>query len=94
MEGLQQWNATPTNPITTNQSKAAQEQAVLGWDLALEGCVLSKWRQQQECYWKAYKSQKLSKRWMTELLKNGLALHGTCGNTEMKLYMRNKTIEH
>jgi len=31
--------------------------------------VSKKWREQQERYWKAYKSHKSSKQWMMELLK-------------------------
>jgi len=60
--------AEATVPIS-NQSEAVKEQDVVGCDLALEGCISKKWRQQQEHYWKAYKSRKSSRRWMTELLK-------------------------
>jgi len=52
-----------------DQSEAGQEQATVGWDLALEKFLSHWWRHQQEQYWKAYKSRKLSKRWTTELLK-------------------------
>jgi len=69
IDGLRQWNAAMTTQTTTDQSEAAHEQEAVGWDLALEGCVLCQWRQQQECYWKEYKSGKSSKRWTMELIK-------------------------
>jgi len=69
LDSLQRWNKAEPIGSTIDQSKAAQEQEVVGWDLALEGCMSKKWREQQDRYWKAYKSCKSSKRWTMELLK-------------------------
>jgi len=57
-----------TNISTDTTSIAAMEQALLSWDLVMEGCISRQWRQQQDEYWKTYKTRKLSCRWTTELI--------------------------
>ncbi len=69
IEGLRQWHTGMATQPTVDHSEAAKEQAVVGWDLALEGCVLQKWRYKQEAYWKAYTSRKSSKQWTMERIK-------------------------
>jgi len=36
--------------------------------MALKGCVVRQWNEEQDIYWKAIKSQKSSRRWTTALL--------------------------
>jgi len=50
------------------------EQAQVGWDLALEGCLSKKWRYQQEAYWKASQMRHLSWWWTMELIKKLLGI--------------------
>jgi len=38
--------------MTPMTSEATDEQNKLGWDLAMEGCLLKRWQGQQEAYWK------------------------------------------
>jgi len=49
---------------------ATQEQANLGWHLALEGIISKKWQEEQVAVWKAFKSRKSSKRWTTALIQH------------------------
>jgi len=37
--------------------------------MALEGCVSLQWQEEQDRFWKAFKSRKSSKQWTTELIK-------------------------
>jgi len=60
--------------MTANISDVAMEQELLGWDLALEGCVSKKWWQQQEEYWKMFWMCKSSWRWTMELIKKLLGV--------------------
>jgi len=69
LDGLTRWNKNDTQITQDYRSKAAKEQDLLGWDLALEGVISKKWRFQQHTHWKTYRSRKSSKWWMTELLK-------------------------
>jgi len=48
---------------------AAQEQALLGWDLMMEGVISRQWRETQDSYWKAHKSRKKSKWWTVAIIK-------------------------
>jgi len=64
-----QWNIGQPTPPNNKQSEVAKEQEAVGWDLILEGSASKKWCEQQANHWKAYKSQKSSKCWTTELLK-------------------------
>jgi len=56
MDGLQKWQSKENNPSKDMTSNAAMEQELLGWDLAMEGCISRQWRQQQDKYWKTYKT--------------------------------------
>ncbi len=69
IDGLQTWQKGKTTQTTPMTSEAADKQNKLGWDLAMEGCLLKRWQSQQEAYWKAFHMQWLS-RWTSELIKN------------------------
>jgi len=69
MEGLQQWHdQIPSSRQQTEGSTAGQIQDRIGWGLALEGCIALRWREEQEAFWKAFKSRKSSRRWTIALL--------------------------
>jgi len=40
----------------------------IGWGVVLEGCMVRRWREEQDIYWKAFKSRKSSRKWTTALL--------------------------
>jgi len=71
IQGLRQWQMGSLHEAGDNwwKSGTAVEQALLGWNNMLEGVISQKWQEEQMCYWKTHKSWKLSKQWMTELLK-------------------------
>jgi len=60
-------NQVATNYTTT--TVAAQEQANLGWHLALEEVISEKWQEEQVAVWKAFKSRKSNRRWTTALIQ-------------------------
>jgi len=63
IEGLKQWHdQTPGCRPYTKGSSAGQLQDSIGWGWALKGCIAKRWQEEQEQYWKAFKSSKLSKR--------------------------------
>jgi len=62
IEGLTQWHdQIPGCRPYTKGSMAGQLQDSIGWGLALEGCIVKEWQEEQELYWKAFKSCKSSK---------------------------------
>jgi len=67
--GLQPWHNedTDTQP-PQEQSSAVILQDQIGWGVALEGCLVWQWREEQDNYWKAFKSWKSSWRWTMALL--------------------------
>ncbi len=70
IEGLQHWHdQTPSCRPHIEGTTAGQLQDSIGWGIALEGCIARRWREEQEVYWKAFKSRKSSRRWTTELIK-------------------------
>jgi len=70
LTGLQQWHDDQPEQHPTNaRSTAYKIQEAIGWGLALEGCLAARWREEQDQYWKAFKSRKSSKRWTTALIK-------------------------
>ena len=70
IEGLQQWHdQIPGCRPYVEGSTAGHSQDSIGWGLALEGCLAQKWREEQDTFWKAFKSRKSSRRWTTALLK-------------------------
>jgi len=97
LDGLKWWQTADMSPLSSMTSEAATEQELLGWDLALEGCISRKWRKQQDVYWKIYKTRKSSWQWTTESLKKlmGIAwdmwqhhnevLHEDAGNRHLIL---------
>jgi len=69
LDGLRGWhdeqpkcNRAPADPT------AGSLQAQLGWGIALEGCLVKRWREEQDVFWKAIKSRKSSKRWTVALI--------------------------
>jgi len=40
----------------------------IGWGIALERCITMHWWEEQDLFWKAFKSRKSSKRWTTALI--------------------------
>jgi len=60
LEGLCKWQKANNSPPSSMASETTREQELLGWDLALEGCISRKWRIQQDMYWKIYKTWKSS----------------------------------
>jgi len=57
-----------TSTLASAESTAGSLQAQLGWGLALEGCLVKCWREEQDIFWKAIKSRKSSKRWTVALI--------------------------
>jgi len=45
----------------------------IGWGLVFEGCLVTRWREEQELYLKAFKLWKSSKRWAIALLTRLMA---------------------
>jgi len=69
--GLQHWHDDqPISRMPTKGSLARESQDNIGWGVALEGCVSLQWREEQDRFWKAFKSRKSSKRWTTKLIKH------------------------
>jgi len=69
LEGLQQWHdQVPGCRQHTDGSTAGHIQDRIGWGLALEGCLALRWREEQEAFWKVFKSRKSSWRWTIALL--------------------------
>jgi len=69
IDGLRQWHdqTSGCRPRSVG-STAGQIQDQIGWGLALEGCIAKQWRDEQDQYWKAFKSRRSSRRWTTALL--------------------------
>jgi len=65
-QGLQAWHSG-TAPLEA--TPVFYKQSLLGWDAALDGWLLVEWHAQQETYWLTWQRKKLSKWWMTKLIK-------------------------
>jgi len=50
-------------------SEAGQCQQTLGWGIALEGCLVMQWQEEQDRFWKAFKSWQSSKCWTSALIQ-------------------------
>ncbi len=74
---------TPTH-LVLGYTKHSQDQ--LGWNLALEGVLMTQWRIQQDHYWQHIKSCQSAKWWTAELIKNVEYSMGCHGNTEIMLH--------
>ncbi len=69
LSGLQQWHdEKPDWPKPQVRSSAVIQQDTIGWGVVLEGCLVRRWREEQDIFWKAIKSRKSSRRWTTALL--------------------------
>jgi len=67
--GLQQWHDDGMNPIAPLEEISAwTAQDSIRWGITLEGCISTRWREEQDQYLKVFKSQKSSKCWMTALI--------------------------
>jgi len=68
--GLQQWHEDGSNAVAPSEEISARTaQDSIGWGIALEGCISTRWREEQDQYLKVFKSRKSSKRWTTALIK-------------------------
>jgi len=58
IDGLRQWHdqTSGCRPCSVG-STAGQIQDKIGWGLALEGCIAKQWREEQDQYWKVFKSR-------------------------------------
>jgi len=69
INGLRQWHGQTSGcwPCLVGLT-AGQIQDQIGWGLALEGCIAKQWQDEQDQYWKAFKSRHSSHCWTTTLL--------------------------
>jgi len=67
--GLQHWhNKKPMMTDQMEQNSASLVQETIGWGLAFEECLATRWHKEQDHYLKAFKSRRSSKRWTTALI--------------------------
>jgi len=67
--GLQQWHDDGLNPMAPSDKISARfAQDSISWGIALEGCISTRWREEQDQYLKVFKSRRSSKRWTTALI--------------------------
>jgi len=69
IDSLWQWHdqTSGCRPCSVG-STAGQIQDQIRWRLALEGCIAKQWREEQDQYWKVFKSRCSSHHWTTALL--------------------------
>jgi len=66
---LCQWHDDEADAgVLMDGSEPSAVQVSIGWGLALEGCVVGRWREEQDNFWKACKSRKSSKCWTMTLI--------------------------
>jgi len=78
IDRLQGWYSGEENHSASRRPPFLQ-QSVLGWDMFLKGGLSALWWQEQDKFWQCIKSQKSSKCWMSELIKNYGQYLGICG---------------
>jgi len=68
LAGLRQWHNGETPQFNQVSSSPVCKQDKIGWGLVLEGCLVRRWQEEQDIFWKAIKSRKSSQHWTTALL--------------------------
>jgi len=74
LSGLQGWHDNIPKIGTLDGVLAKDIQNTMGWGVALKGCLPRQWQEDQDQYWKAFKSRKLSEHWRTALITRLLVM--------------------
>jgi len=69
LDRLRRWHdEQPPGIPDLAELTASSLQAQLGWRIALEGCLVQWWHEEQDIFWKTIKSRKSSKWWTVALI--------------------------
>jgi len=68
LSDIQGWHNNIPSIRTTDRVSAKDIQNSMGRGVILKGCLVRQWQEDQDQYWKVFKSRKLSKHWTTTLI--------------------------